>query len=265
MIIKTTVYLLAACALFGKAKGFAESQKNEREGNMKNITMESTVGDIVAQKCSLSRVFETYHIDYCCGGKVSLKDACMEKGLDPQVVMNELVKQMSIKTDEKSWTEESLSDLIDHIQETHHKALWAELPKLRLIVEKVATVHGAKDPNLIKIRDIYIQLQSELEEHLHKEENVVFPYIKQMEAARTNVESLKDSLVELEHEHDSAGEFLHELSLLTHDFVPPEYACNTYRAMLSRLRELETDMHKHVHKENSILIPRALRLKDSLK
>lgn len=249
------ISLLALCFSLLDGKSFAEDQKKEKD----MITLDMTVGDIVAQKCSLARVFEKYKIDYCCGGKQALNEVCIKKGLDPQGVLKELNSQMSVQTDEKSWNKESLNDLIDHIQARHHAYLWSELSRIAVIVEKVAKVHGAKHPELIEVRDIYIGLQSELEEHLRKEETVIFPAIRKLEAA-SHTDLSDDLLAVLEHEHDDTGEAFHHLRDLTHDFDPPEGACNTYRVMLSRLEELESDMHQHVHKENSILFPRCRQM-----
>lgn len=258
---KRIIYCCVICFSFFDIKCFAKTQEEKRNEQMKNLTVDSIVGDIVADRCSLSRVFEKYKIDYCCGGKLSLKEACLKEGVEAAQVLNELKTAMCINTDEKSWNDESLSALIDHIQTTHHNNLWTELPMLAVIVEKVARVHGARHPEVIEIRDIYVKLQPELEEHLRKEENIVFPFIKKLEAAEVSSDQMENPLHELEEEHDAAGEAFHKLREITHDFQPPEDACNTYRAMLSRLNELESDMHRHVHKENSILFPRARLLK----
>lgn len=235
------------------------------EETLIKLTLDLSIGDIVAERCSLSRVFEKHKIDYCCGGKQTLQQACEEEGIDPQLVLNELKAQMLIKTDEKSWNKESLSDLIDDIQTAHHNYLWSELPQLALLIKKVTDVHGANHPELIEIRDIYLKLECELKEHLKDEENVVFPYIKKIEADQMSVNLIDNPIVKLEQEHDDAGEAFHRLRALTHDFAPPQDACNSYRAMLTRLHELESDMHKHVHKENSILFPRIRLLMESLK
>ncbi|NGX42366.1 MAG: Iron-sulfur cluster repair protein YtfE [Chlamydiae bacterium] len=228
------------------------------------FTAESKIGEIVAQRCSLSRVFENYQIDYCCGGKKTLGEACQKKGIDPQVVLNDIKRQLTETTDEKNWTQKSLSDLIDHIQTTYHSYLVEELPKLTQLVEKVARVHGDKHPELLEIRDIYSKLQAELMVHMGKEDDLVFPAIKKIEAAQTEGTQLKQPILELEQEHDAAGNALHKLRSLTRNYTPPENACNSYLALFSRLEELETSMHHHVHKENSILFPRALAMQTNL-
>lgn len=226
---------------------------------MHTFNADMKIGDIVAQRGSLSRVFEKYRIDYCCGGKATLAEAATKRNINPQIVLNELHQQMKATDHEKNWTEASLSSLIDHIQSTYHDYLKEELPQLVKLVKKVATVHGDKHPELLKILDTFIVLKEELEAHMKKEDDIVFPAIKELDKGNINKVQLKQLMIELEQEHDEAGAALHKIREQTNQFIPPENACNSYCAMFSRLAELESAMHKHVHLENSILFPKAIR------
>lgn len=234
---------------------------------MVSSELKKTVGQLVRQRPSRSRVFERLNIDYCCGGQVSLLDACQVRDLDAEQVLEEILEcKETLESDDPLIDADamSLTDLADHIQESHHGYLKSELPRLDQMTKKVAGVHGDKNPRLREIREEFVKLRDELEPHLAKEERIVFPMIRELEAdgeGQPGGENpLANPVEELEHEHDRAGEALAKLRELSDDFVPPEWACNTYRAMLDGLVQLEQDMHQHVHKENNVLFPKAKQL-----
>jgi regulator of cell morphogenesis and NO signaling len=229
------------------------------------IQLTDTVGSIVTRQPALSRVFEEAGIDYCCGGKISLADACAKKGLDPAAVLEWLVAPTNAAaTDELDPTTLTLTALADHIVATHHAYLKAELPRLEAMTRKVAAVHGAHDARLAQVRDTFAGLFDEMAQHMMKEEQILFPLIRRMEAgdvtAGAHCGSIAHPIAQMEHEHQSAGNAVARLRELTDGFTPPDWACNTYRAMLDALAQLEQDLHQHVHKENNILFPRAAAL-----
>lgn len=154
--------------------------------------------------------------------------------------------------------------LADHIERIHHAYLHNELPRLEKMVIKVAKVHGAREPRLNQIKDLFLALSAELTTHLFKEEQILFPMIRQLEASNTlpmfHCGTVGNPVRQMEFEHDNAGLILAELRKLTDDYTPPEWACNTYRALLAALLTFEQDMHQHIHKENNILFPRAIAL-----
>jgi regulator of cell morphogenesis and NO signaling len=158
----------------------------------------------------------------------------------------------------------SLIELAEHIEETHHAYLREELPRLDFMTEKVSRVHGDKEPRLLRVREAFVALKAELEPHMMKEERVLFPIIRELEASASRPEfhcgSVANPIRQMEHEHDQAGDALAIIREATDDFVPPEWACNTYRAMLDSLEKLEADMHQHVHKENNVLFPKAIEM-----
>ncbi|MCC7517856.1 MAG: iron-sulfur cluster repair di-iron protein [Verrucomicrobiae bacterium] len=218
-----------------------------------------TVGAIVARQPSLSRVFEHADIDYCCGGKIPLEEACRKKGLDLQQFLVSLeaaaasADQGGIKP-----AEMTLTALADHIETTHHAYLKTELPRLEAMTKKVAAVHGEHDPRLRQVSQVYQGMAEELAHHTMKEEQILFPMIRKLEAGSAAHGSLADPIHAMETEHDDAGAALLKVRELTDGFTPPDWACNTYRAMLDALTRFENDLHQHVHKENSVLFPRAL-------
>jgi regulator of cell morphogenesis and NO signaling len=232
---------------------------------MTTFTIHDTVGEIVRDRPSLSRLFEQVKVDYCCGGKKTLEEACRQRGIDPQAFLAQLEDYAAKETvPEVNLTELSLTELADRIERIHHAYLHTELPRLEKMVTKVAAVHGDKEPRLHQIKDVFLALSQELAMHLMKEEQILFPMIRQLEASETlplfHCGTLANPVRRMEFEHDEAGTALAQLRELTDDYTPPEWACNTYRAMLDALANLEQDLHQHIHKENNVLFPRALEM-----
>jgi regulator of cell morphogenesis and NO signaling len=230
---------------------------------MLTIDVRDTVGELVARKPALSRVFEEAGVDYCCGGKRPLEEACRQKGLDPARFAARL-QEAAAQADDEGWVDAaamSLTELADHIETTHHGYLKQELPRLDFLTAKVSTVHGQNDARLNEIRQIFVQFAAEMSAHMMKEEQVLFPLIRQIDASSSPVSShcgsIANPIRQMELEHHGAGDALEQFRALTDDYTPPEWACNTYRAMIDALARLERDMHQHVHKEDNILFPRA--------
>ena len=217
---------------------------------MTTLIADKTIGQIAAENPASVRVFEKYHIDFCCGGQTSFAGACAEKGLDAEAVLAEIGRAAAVPgEDATDWRVAPLAALIDHVLSTHHVYTKAALPRLEAMLQKVMEAHGAAVP---PIADVFGPLKEELEAHLMKEEMILFPLIR---AARPG--ALGPIRVMLA-EHDSAGEALARLRQMTGNYVAPVEACNTWRALYFELAELERDLHRHIHLENNILFPRAL-------
>ena len=235
---------------------------------MNSTNTEKTVGDLVVERPANSRVFEEYGIDYCCGGKQSLSEACAKKGLSADEVLHKLdeVDTAQLQEDPTDCTSMGLSDLVEHIVSTHHAFLLLELPRLQKMSKKVAKVHGDRDDRLRELAGVVHTLAEELTMHMMKEERVLFPVICQM----TRTESIPDMhfgklenpILAMEADHEIAGDALKSMHTLTDGYTPPDWACNTYRALLDGLHDLELDLHQHIHKENNILFPKALELEN---
>lgn len=214
------------------------------------------VGQLVVEQPSRSRVFERWGIDYCCGGKRVLSDACVAKKVDPDAILRDLEASDSrAEPPEVNWAVEPLARLCDHIVLTHHQYLWENLPRLSALTEKVADRHGAKDPRLVELHILFESFRVEMEGHMDKEERLLFPAICSLRDG-PSIDGLQGTIHAMLEDHDSAGEDLARMRLLTDGFTPSPTACNTHRAMLHALSELEADLHQHVHKENNILFPR---------
>ncbi|WP_256555810.1 iron-sulfur cluster repair di-iron protein [Oscillatoria sp. HE19RPO] len=194
-----------------------------------------------------------------------MAEACHLQGIDPQAFLNQLADYTTTETaPEVNPAALSLSELADHIERIHHAYLHAELPRLDQMVTKVARVHGDKEPRLHQVKDIFLALSAELATHLMKEEQILFPMIRQLETSDTvpsfHCGTIANPVRQMEFEHDEAGVVLAQLRQLTDEFTPPEWACNTYRALLDALLTFEQDMHQHIHKENNVLFPRGMAL-----
>ena len=233
---------------------------------MSQTLVESTVGELVVQRPSRARVFEKLGIDYCCGGRKPLADACTGRGLDPEDVRAQLEAADAVPSAETGpdWTTAPLTDLADHIETQHHGLMRRELPRMIALVRKVAGVHGQRHPEYQGLSRVFDEFASELASHMAKEETVLFPWIRTLEsgtAAGGQTRGALDQPVRMMmQEHDDAGRALEQMRALTNGFTPALDACGSCRVMLSGLRDIETDMHTHVHKENNILFPRALAL-----
>jgi regulator of cell morphogenesis and NO signaling len=236
---------------------------------MISATEKSTVGGVARSFPGSVRLFQQYGIDFCCGGNRSLGEACQEKGVSIEQFLADVerAQQSNVASETRDWDSATLSQLIDHILTKHHAYLRAELPRLAQMLAKVIEVHGTRHPeSLPSLGKIYAGLKKELEEHMWKEENVLFPIIKKMEQAirsgqvRAAPMSVRNPITVMEMEHESAGNALQQMRRLTAEYQPSDDACNTYRGLLDGLKTLEADLHQHIHLENNILFPRAIEL-----
>lgn len=233
-------------------------------------TLDMTVGQLVASRPSRSRVFQNLGIDFCCGGKVSLEEASRKKNLDPKTVLTMLLASES--EPDVSGPDPAaigLAELCDHIEQKHHAYLKSELPRLEAMLVRVARAHGERFPWMVQVLETFGPFSAEMFQHMAKEERVLFPLIRALEAGTAQAAShcggtVNNPIRMMEHDHDDAGAALARMRQLTSGYTPPPQACNTFRAALDALAELEQDMHQHVHKENNILFPAALKREASL-
>lgn len=219
------------------------------------ITTDTTVGQLAAEHPLATRVFARHGFDYCCGGGRPLGEVCHEKGLDTERVLEEIRTEVetSAVSDER-WDQAPLGALIEHILVAYHRALHEELPRLESMARKVLDVHRDKDPErLAELLTVYLGLRAELEQHMAKEEQILFPLIEQGRGAMAD-----GPISVMRHEHDSAATALRRLRELTNGYEVPPEACNTWRALWHGLAALEESLHEHIHLENNILFPRAL-------
>lgn len=232
-----------------------------------------TVGEIVKLDYRAADVFSNFGIDFCCGGKISVSEACASTNCDEAEVLNKLEalqnEGASVLHDFDNW---SLPFLIDYIINVHHEFVRTSIPQILPLAEKVANVHGDHHPEVVRINQLFQDIADELTMHLQKEEMVLFPYIKELAAAESAGNGLEDScfgsvaspISVMEMEHESAGSILKEMAGLSGNYSVPEDACNTFRVLYGKLKAFESDLHTHIHLENNILFPKAIELERTL-
>lgn len=231
---------------------------------MSAIDSQTSLGQLVAERPGRARVLEEFGLDYCCGGKDTLGAACESRGISVETVAASLKAADSAPAQEDTtdWTAASMTALCDHIEATHHAYLRKELPRITDLTHKVARAHGDNHPAVYVVRDTYARLRAELEAHMAKEEQILFPIIRQLDTAAGvpsfHCGSVANPIRVMEAEHEGAGQALATMSGATDGYTTPEDGCSTYRALMDALAELERDLHRHIHKENNILFPRAV-------
>ena len=237
------------------------------------VSAAKTVRDLAVEVPNATRVFEKLGIDYCCGGKRSLDEACASANLRVPEVLSALeAAAESANAAPVDLPSGSLSELIDHVVRTHHKFTREEIVRLKALLEKVCSVHGKNHPELLSIRETFAGLAQELSLHLMKEENVLFPYILRMEESILQNEpvppppfgNVQHPIRMMTQEHDSAGEALREMRAASQGYMLPEDACISYKTLYQALQGLESDLHQHIHLENNVLFPRAVDMEAGL-
>lgn len=231
---------------------------------MSTFDLSTPVGEIVARFPSTSRIFDRAGVDFCCGGKRSLSEACQGKALAADRLLAELEAELATVAGEPdaSLADAPLPALARYIVERFHVPLREELPRLGRMAERVLEAHGRAHPEVVpELVQIFRAFRPELEEHMAKEEADLFPAIEALEGAAPDLggrlSPIAAQIAALEGDHDGAGAALARLRELTAGFTPPAGACNTFRALYDGLAHLESEMHLHVHLENHVLFPRA--------
>lgn len=225
----------------------------------------ATLKDLALSHPAAARVFESYHLDYCCGGHQTLGDACRAAGLNLDEVVTAVQRAQREPASEPRWDEASLIALVRFIVDTHHAFTRTELTRIEALLAKVIARHGAAHSELGKIDRCFVELKADLGPHLLKEEQVLFPYIEALENHRQQKAPLPPAcfgtidnpIRMMSIEHDAVGTLLRQIRSLTADFAPPADACPTYQALYQAMEGLETDLMRHIHLENNLLFPRA--------
>ncbi|MBI2259684.1 MAG: iron-sulfur cluster repair di-iron protein [Flavobacteriia bacterium] len=231
-----------------------------------------TVGEMVLEDYRKAEVFRKFGIDFCCGGKKTLQQACEKKGINPNEVQSALENLNTNSTQTENYHSWSLDFLADYIVNKHHTYVKESHSILFDLSQKVARVHGDKHPELIEIAHLYEEIANELQMHMHKEEMILFPYIKKLVLASKNeipfeqapFGSIVNPINMMESEHELAGEHLEKIHEYSNNYTPPADACNSYRVLFAKLSEYEKDLHQHIHLENNLLFPKAIELEKSL-
>jgi len=232
------------------------------------ITENKTVAEIVTENIKTAHIFKKYGMDFCCGGGITIVEACSKKGMDYTLLEKELAGVDVVVDKEHDYDKWDLHFLIDHIINVHHKYVEESIPLLLQYADRVAKVHGHHYTEVVQIGSLFYEVAKELSVHMKKEELILFPFIKQLvkaekegsTMARPHFGTVNNPIQMMEHEHEHAGDIFKSIAKLSNDYIPPEEACNTFRALYAKLEEFEQDLHKHIHLENNILHPKAIAL-----
>lgn len=228
---------------------------------MITIKEDTPLGAMVRERPELGSILDRLGLDYCCGGEKTLAQVCAEKNLELPAIQKLLSNRSD--TGKERVTEIGhlgLTGLVDHIENIHHTYLRSELPRISQLLQKVIAAHATRHPALHELADAYRAFEDEITSHMTKEENILFPAIRQIDAsgecAGGHCGNLANPIRVMKMEHEQAGEALVRFREITDDFTPPEDACASWIALLNAFQELERDTHQHIHKENNILFPR---------
>jgi len=231
--------------------------------NEHELLENTSIGEIVADDFRAAEIFRKEGIDFCCGGKKSLEQACEEKKIDSTSIIDQLIDLKNNPSDEaRNFREWDLAFLADYIVNTHHKYVLKTLPELTYYTHKIADVHGSNHPELNEVAALFDAINEELLQHLKKEEELLFPSVK--EVLRNNSPEAKSiihsEISRMSGEHESAGGAMDRINSITSGYRVPADGCNSYQVTFKLLHQFEDDLHVHVHLENNILYPKALSL-----
>jgi regulator of cell morphogenesis and NO signaling len=231
---------------------------------MENIK-ERMIGQVVADDYHTAQVFNQFNIDFCCGGDKTIEEACSNEGIKTEDVVSALENIEENVNKEDRFDHWELDFLADYITQNHHAFTRKKIPEISAYGETVAKVHGSSHEELYEILEEFLKLAEEMTSHMQEEEEQLFPYIKKLTADEQHEEDGKvrqsaEMFTMMQHEHDEAGDSLRKIRQLSSGFTLPDDACPTYQAYFKNLEEFERDMHKHVHLENNILFPKAIKL-----
>ncbi|MGH9739027.1 MAG: iron-sulfur cluster repair di-iron protein [Candidatus Acidiferrales bacterium] len=231
------------------------------------IETAKTVRDLVLDTPAAARIFENLGIDYCCGGNKPLNEACDDAHVSMEEVIAALEKPETVPPG-RDWRNVPLSEVVAYIVEKHHVFTCDEIKRLMLLISKVISVHGKNHPELLQVQSLFRDLSQELTTHMMREEQLLFPYITEMEEAISRKRPLPSAMFGTVQnpvrmmmlEHDSSGRELRKMRGLTDGYVSPPDACVTYQTLYRALEAFERDLHEHIHLENNILFPRSVEL-----
>lgn len=227
-----------------------------------------SLNEIVLRYPGSRMVFETFHLDYCCGGKQTLEQACKKKNIAIADIEAALEKQNNKRDDEILFEDWPLDLLIDYIEKKHHRYTEATLALINKKLERLVYRHGEENPYLSELAEIFLEISGNLAMHMKKEELVLFPAVRNLIKAELsgtlsqNTVSIKSAITQMEREHEEEGGRLTRIAELTNHFTPPSHACSTWLFTYEKLAEFEKDLHRHIFLENGILFPAAAKMED---
>jgi len=232
-----------------------------------------TIGEFVAHDFRTASIFSKYGIDFCCRGHRTIAEVCEKKSINHQNLLDELTSViLTVNNNPVDFSSWPLDLLVDYIEKKHHRYVEGKIPVILQYLDKLCKTHGEEHPELHQIKSLFQGCAADLTQHLKKEELILFPFIGKLEkAANQNgtitipaFETIDNPIAMMKHEHEQEGDRFRKIAILTHNYTPPAGACNTYRVTYSMLQDFEQDLHEHIHIENNILFPRAVKLEEKV-
>lgn len=228
------------------------------------------VGQIVAADYSTARIFAGYGIDFCCHGETLLEEACNQAGVSVEEVLKVLENPKSVNHTSSEFATWPLDLLIDYVLKIHHRYIRHRGPEILALLEKVESVHGVAHPELHELHALFVESLEDLEMHLQKEENVLFPYLLDLFEASEQGEfigkmhcgTVENPIRVMRMEHEGEGNRYHHIGELTGQFTAPADGCSSYRLLMNELKDFVDHLYEHIHLENNLIFPRAVKLED---
>jgi regulator of cell morphogenesis and NO signaling len=215
--------------------------------------MSQTVGELSATRPLSTKVFRRHGIDFCCGGRVTLDEACAKRGIEPSAILAEIAVEEGRGERPRAWDDAPLPDVIRHLLVRYHAPLREDLDQLEAMARKVHRVHGDHDPRLVVVLEKVLALRADLEPHLDKEEQVLFPWIL------SDPTPPEGPIAVMLDEHDAVGGLLGELDALTDHYAVPAGACATWTALWRALERVDVELREHIALEADALTWRGAR------
>lgn len=234
------------------------------------IDANTIVGDIVKESYKTAPVLENHNIDFCCGGNITLDEACKNASVEVDQLIPKLETLMQEEDFDARFIQSlELDQLADYIEKRHHTYVKEKIPFLKAKLEKLAEVHGGNHPELHDVKQMFFESAENLSMHLMKEELVLFPQVRKLVAAKrgekvdlSQLEGVDSPIKVMLAEHDAEGDRFKTISEITNGYQVPDDGCNTYEVTMRTLQEFEEDLHRHIHLENNILFPEAVKLEE---
>lgn len=233
---------------------------------------EKTVAEYVTENIKTAHIFKKHGIDFCCGGNISIEKACLKNNVNQLILKKELSEVDIVKDIIEDYDKWELDFLMIYIENVHHTYIKENLPLISQYANKVAKVHGHHYIEVTEVNMLFHEVANELIGHLQKEEQILFPFIKQLVIAKKEGSNtvtppfgtVNNPIQMMEHEHENVRNVFKQIAKLTNNYMPPEGVCNTFKALYAKLDEFEQDLHKHIHLENNILHSKALKLEQEI-
>jgi regulator of cell morphogenesis and NO signaling len=228
------------------------------------------VGDIVKANFKTAQIFDKNSIDFCCGGGVTLDEACRKSNVDISQILPELELLVQINDPDSKYIDSlELDELCDYIEKRHHTFVSDNIPFIQQKLQKLCDVHGENHPELSEVKTLFDGAAGNLTAHMKKEELILFPYIRKMVKSRGDSAAIIPGEVTktidlLHEEHLTEGDRFEKISKLTSSYTCPPDGCSTYQVTYQTLKDFENDLHRHIHLENNILFKKALLLENEL-